>query len=259
MRIEVYLDTADTPFRVLTPPEKFDLDTKGIVDGPHELRFIAIDSSGTRSVRVVPFTVQNGPAIAVHGVSEGDTLSGSVSVLANAYGNQFGDEFEPLRMETPASVPTWAWVLFLGIIAWGAGYLALEISNHSRQTGFMSATAVAPKPVSDGANQWAALGRQVYGNNCVSCHQATGGGLPGVFPPLVNNPAVLDSDPQAHISAVINGLAGKVIDGISYAAPMPPFGSALSDEEIAAVVNHERSEWGNSAPLVTADDVAALR
>lgn len=260
MRIEVYLDNADTPFRVLTPPEKFDLDTTDIADGPHELRFVAIDDSGSKSVRLVQFTVQNGPAIAVHGVAEGDTLSGTVPLLANAYGTQFADEFEPLRMETPVSVPTWAWVLFLAIIAWGAGYLALEISNHTGVGTLTSAVgAAAPKPASGSANEWAALGEQVYGNNCVSCHQASGAGLPGVFPSLVNNPAVLDSDPQEHINAILNGMAGKVIEGVSYAATMPAFGSSLSDEEVAAVVNHERTQWGNDAPLVTSEDVAALR
>lgn len=260
MRIEVYLDKAETPFRVLTPPEKFDFDTAGIVDGPHELRFVATDNAGISSIRVVPFTVQNGPAIAVHGVTNGDTLSGSVSLLANAYGTKFADEFEPLRMETPVSVPTWAWVLFLGIVAWGAGYLALELSNRDRPVFLVPVTATAATAAGNAsAASWVALGEQVYGNNCLSCHQAAGTGLPGVFPPLVSNPAVIDADPQAHISAIINGVTGKVIDGVNYAAPMPPFGSALSDDEIAAVVNHERTQWGNDAPLVSAEDVAALR
>lgn len=40
---------------------------------------------------------------------------------------------------------------------------------------------------------------------------------------------------------------------------MPPFGAILDDADVAAVVNHERTQWGNDAPLVTEDDVAALR
>jgi cytochrome c oxidase cbb3-type subunit 2 len=40
---------------------------------------------------------------------------------------------------------------------------------------------------------------------------------------------------------------------------MPPFGPQLNDAEVAAVVNHERSSWGNGAPLVRAEDVAAVR
>lgn len=268
MRIEAYLDRADIPFQILTPPEKFELDTEALADGPHEIRFIAIDDAGTRSVRIVSFIVQNGPAIAVHGVVDGDTLSGRIPVLVNAYGTRFGDEFEPLRMETPAPVPTWAWVLFLIIIAWGAGYLALEFS-HPIQTALpvSALQTAAPSAEQESASggtaessaDWVALGNQVYGNNCVSCHQASGTGLPGVFPPLVDNPAVIDSDPTEHINAVLHGLTGKAIAGVSYASPMPPFGSILSDSEIAAVINHERSNWGNKAALVTADDVAAQR
>jgi cytochrome c oxidase cbb3-type subunit 2 len=40
---------------------------------------------------------------------------------------------------------------------------------------------------------------------------------------------------------------------------MPPFGPQLSDEQIAAVMNHERTSWGNAARTVSAADVAAVR
>jgi cytochrome c oxidase subunit 2 len=269
MRIEVFLDQAETPVQVLIPPETFELDTETLSDGPHELRFTAIDEAGTTSVRTVSFQVQNGPAIAVHGVLDGDTLSGKIPILANAYGTRFGDEFEPLRMETPAPVPTWAWVLFLIIIAWGAGYLALEFVNHIQtvlpESSVSSATPSVPSSTAvqatqeAGSTEWRTLGKQVYGNNCVSCHQADGTGLPGVFPPLVDNPAVIDNDSTEHINAILHGVSGKVIDGVSYASPMPPFGTLLNDKEIAAVVNHERSNWGNNAPLLNAEDVAARR
>jgi cytochrome c oxidase cbb3-type subunit 2 len=46
---------------------------------------------------------------------------------------------------------------------------------------------------------------------------------------------------------------------VVYTAVMPPFGPQLNDGEVAAVVNHERSSWGNDAPLVRAEDVAAVR
>jgi len=46
---------------------------------------------------------------------------------------------------------------------------------------------------------------------------------------------------------------------VAYTAAMPPFGPQLNDAEVAAVVNHERSSWGNEAPLVRAEDVAAAR
>ncbi len=265
MKIKVYLDDNPDPLQELTPPEKFEFDSEHIEDGPHQLTFKAIDDENNASTRVIAFTVQNGPAIAVHGVVEGDQISGKISVLANAYGSKVDDEFEPFRMETPAPVPTWAWVLVLIVFAWGAGYISSEI--HLRDGGASIATAKPPsnnEPAAEATDiqqdaGWAKLGEQVYGNNCASCHQITGGGMVSVFPPLVGNAAVLDDDASAHIQSILNGLSGKTIDGIAYASPMPAFASILSDDEIAAVVNHERSSWGNSARTVTADEISKLR
>ncbi len=258
MRIEVFLDDQPDPIHILTPPEKFSLDTESIQDGDHSLTFKAIDDDGDVSQRSVPFTVQNGPEIAIHGIVEGDVLTGDVSILANAYGSKIGDVFEPVRMETPTPIPTWAWVLVLCVLAWGVGYISLEL--HDRiDTVVVHKDADPASGQSAAAADDSALGDQVYGINCASCHQADGSGLSGVFPPLVDNAVVLADDPTEHIVAVLNGVVGKTIDGVVYASPMPPFGALLSDEEVAAVVNHERTQWGNSAPLVSPADVEALR
>ncbi len=102
-------------------------------------------------------------------------------------------------------------------------------------------------------------GAELYAKNCAACHQATGMGLPGAFPPLKGNAAVLDPDPTQQISAVLHGLQGVAIDGVTYPSPMPPFGAALNDHDIADIVNHERSSWGNQARHVTAEQVKSLR
>ncbi len=128
MRIDVYLDGDRDPFQTLVPPEKFQLNTTFMSDGPHQLRFIVIEDDGVASERTIRFTVQNGPSIAVHGIVDGDTVQGKISVLANAYSSKMGDEFEPLRIESPVPIPTWAWVLFLSVLAWGAGYVSLELN-----------------------------------------------------------------------------------------------------------------------------------
>lgn len=265
MRIEVYLDDSNEPFQTLTPPEKFKLDTTAISDGKHSLTFKAIEDSGDFSQRHVDFYVQNGPAIAIHGLRNKDRVAGELDILANAYSSNVGDEFEPVRMETPAPVPTWAWVLVLCVLAWGAGYLSMELTNRVNTESPPSTTSAntstgEASTASVGAGQaWAELGQQVYGNNCSSCHQADGSGLPGVFPPLKDNSVVLDADPTEHIKAVLDGVADKVIAGIAYASPMPGFGALLDDDQIAAVVNHERTQWGNDAPTITPGDVAELR
>ena len=70
---------------------------------------------------------------------------------------------------------------------------------------------------------------------------------------------MLDNDPTEHIRSILHGVSGKTIDGVSYPSPMPPFGGALSDADVADIVNHERSSWGNQASQVTADQVKTRR
>jgi cytochrome c oxidase cbb3-type subunit 2 len=104
-----------------------------------------------------------------------------------------------------------------------------------------------------------AQGATVYAAHCASCHGSDGKGVPGVFPPMKGDPVVTATDPGRHIQIVLFGLERAPINGVSYAAKMPKHKDELSDGEIAAVVNHERTSWGNSAPTVTADEVAKIR
>ena len=96
-------------------------------------------------------------------------------------------------------------------------------------------------------------------SNCAACHQATGEGLPGVFPALKGNAAVNDADATTHIRAVLHGLQGANVGDVVYASPMPPFADTLGDADIANIVNYERSAWGNRGAPVTMQQVAAER
>ena len=88
------------------------------------------------------------------------------------------------------------------------------------------------------------LGEDVYGRNCVGCHQPDGRGLTGNFPPLTGNANVQDA---AYVEDVIrNGKQGElVVDGVTYDGVMPAFGQ-LSDEEIAAVIDYVQNRLGVS-------------
>lgn len=102
-------------------------------------------------------------------------------------------------------------------------------------------------------------GAQLYTINCSACHQASGLGIASTFPSLAGDPVVNAADPTEHISTVLHGAHGRVIGGVAYPVVMPPFESALNDEQVAALVNHERSSWDNHAPAVTAEQVAKVR
>ncbi|MEP7381145.1 MAG: cbb3-type cytochrome c oxidase subunit II [Gemmatimonadota bacterium] len=105
----------------------------------------------------------------------------------------------------------------------------------------------------------AARGERIYSSNCAACHQPTGQGIAGTFPPFAGDSVVLAEDAERHIEIVLFGNSGASIGGVTYASPMPAWGALLSDEEVAAVINHERRSWGNAAPQVTVEAVAALR
>ena len=102
-------------------------------------------------------------------------------------------------------------------------------------------------------------GGQIYSAQCVACHQATGAGLPGVFPPLAGSEWVTGPDKVA-AAILLHGITGKLtVKGASYNGQMPAFKDKLSDAEIAAVLSHIRANFGNSAGKVSADVVKAER
>lgn len=102
-------------------------------------------------------------------------------------------------------------------------------------------------------------GAAVYASLCVACHQATGAGLPGVFPPLAGSEWVT-GDEETLVKIVLQGVSGKLtVKGNTYAGVMPAFKEQLGDEEVAAVTSYLRSQWGNSAPPIDAAKVASVR
>ncbi|MFK7816848.1 MAG: cytochrome-c oxidase, cbb3-type subunit III [Gammaproteobacteria bacterium] len=142
-----------------------------------------------------------------------------------------------------------------------------EVSKIHKESDITAAEIKIPKEASvKDSNEQATktndindMGKQVYQQHCAACHQSNGAGLPGVFPPLKNSEVVLADDASEHIDIVLNGLKDKVISGVSYSAPMSGFSAVLNDEEIAAVINHERTEWGNNASVISPEAVATKR
>jgi mono/diheme cytochrome c family protein len=107
-----------------------------------------------------------------------------------------------------------------------------------------------------------AQGKAVYGRTCVACHQASGLGTAGQYPPLVKSDWVNEAEPGRIIRAVLYGLSGPItVSGQSFNNTMVAWGPILSDEDIAAVITFVRGnkEWGNNAPAVTPERVKAVR
>jgi len=100
-------------------------------------------------------------------------------------------------------------------------------------------------------------GALLYINNCQSCHQSNGEGLKGAFPPLKGSKVVLNDDPKLMVDIIMNGYSGREAEGFGV---MPAVGTnnKLSAEDIAAIMNHEKTSWGNTAKKVTPDQVKKL-
>ncbi len=90
-------------------------------------------------------------------------------------------------------------------------------------------------------------GKAIYTKNCAACHQATGRGIQGAFPPLAASAFVTGA--QTEVATVL--LKGR--------GGMPDFSASLNDAQIAAVVTYARTSWGNKATPVTDAEVGTLR
>lgn len=103
-------------------------------------------------------------------------------------------------------------------------------------------------------------GGQLYGLYCSACHGADGkGATGGQFPPLAGSPWP-QGNAERSIKIVLHGLHGPVdVNGKTYNLEMPPQGAALPDDQIAAILTHVRSSWGNKAPAVSTEQVKKVR
>ena len=103
-----------------------------------------------------------------------------------------------------------------------------------------------------------AKGKVVYTTYCLSCHQADGGGVPNMNPPLIKTQYVL-GDKGRLINILLKGLNEEVeINGTTYSNNMPAH-DFLNDEDIANVLSFVRNSFGNKASLVTTAEVKKQR
>ncbi len=148
----------------------------------------------------------------------------------------------------------WLFGVFVAaMVVWGVVYIIGPSARGNPNLGdgrTLAALAAAPAGAADGA--------QLFTGKCAGCHQATGQGVAGVFPPLVASEWVTGSDTRL-VQILLHGIQGSMdVNGVTYNGLMPAWKS-LSDEEIAAIATYIRSSWGNAATVVLPDLVATER
>lgn len=101
-------------------------------------------------------------------------------------------------------------------------------------------------------------GTLIYNKYCLTCHQADGSGVSGMFPPLAGNDN-LKGPVSDLIRIVLFGKKGPVtINGRDYTQPMPPQ-KFLTDKQVADVLSFIRKKWGNISVAVPVQDVSRIR
>lgn len=98
-------------------------------------------------------------------------------------------------------------------------------------------------------------GQTLYAANCQSCHQANGEGLPGAFPSLKGSPVVDGDDLEKYVDIIMNGYDARAEFGV-----MAAVGTNMNftEHDVAAIINYERSSWGNNGKKVTPEEVKKI-
>ncbi len=153
-------------------------------------------------------------------------------------------------------------------IFFGGAYLGRYSGNFSGDG--LDPMGGAPHPVKAGAAgpggaQAAELspadrGKKIFSANCATCHQASGLGVAGQYPPLAGSEYVNGGTKRLGM-IVLKGLQGPLtVKGAQFgSAVMQPWDKTLTDAKIGDVLTYIRQEWGNKGGPVSPEGIAALR
>ena len=105
----------------------------------------------------------------------------------------------------------------------------------------------------------ATRGAKIYEQHCAQCHGEQGQGQAGAYPSLAGHRAVLQKDTTNLVQTVLYGGYPPATLGNPRPFGMPPYILTLDDKDLAAVLTHLRTQWGNHAPEVTPLEVNRIR
>lgn len=145
----------------------------------------------------------------------------------------------------------------------GATYIATDRpagpAGYGDQRGSTELSAPSMSEGQGTARDGAIDGAAVYAARCAACHQPTGAGVPGAFPPLAGSEWLAGSERRL-VALVLHGVSGPItVKGNSYNGAMPAFAAQLGDAELAALLSHLRATWGSGAGPVARETVAQVR
>ena len=143
----------------------------------------------------------------------------------------------------------------LNLVAYLQSLKQVKLPDGTPDPAFLYKKEITDVNVAPGIAVAELNGSDLYAANCMACHQQNGEGLPGAFPPIKGSKVVLDDNPEIMVAIIMNGYNAQEQYG-----EMPAVGTNanLSAEEVAAIMNHEKTSWGNNAKKVTPEQVKKL-
>ncbi len=181
------------------------------------------------------------------------------------------EKIEPIAKATPITLGVIAGIAGLAFIA-GAYFGSntgpisrlgdANVKGYGYKPDFGEGTGPGARPLTPEQQHepevWIAQGKQVYAN-CASCHQPSGVGSPGQYPPLKNSEFVIKGEKRL-VAVLHHGVAGSLtVNGQSFNGVMEPWGSSkLGPKQTAQVLSYIRNEWGNKGSIIYEDQVVAL-
>ena len=134
-----------------------------------------------------------------------------------------------------------------------------ELPQKQNQEQTEARSTPASAPTQDDAPAVLTGGAKLYDQHCAQCHGAQGQGVANAYPALAGNRAVTLPQTANLVQIVLNGGYAPATQGNPRPFGMPPFVLVLNDSEVATVLTHIRSAWGNQGSAVTALQVHRVR
>jgi mono/diheme cytochrome c family protein len=172
---------------------------------------------------------------------------------------------EPRAGLEPLSL--WLIALYGLAVFFGGAYLGRYSGDFSGDgLDPLGGAQLAKKTTAGGATTQAAeltpaeRGKKIFSANCATCHQMSGLGVAGQYPPLAGS-EIVNGGSRRPAMIVLKGLTGPVtVKGQQFgSAVMQPWEKTLNDQKIADVLTFIRQEWGNKGGPVSVEGVSALR
>jgi mono/diheme cytochrome c family protein len=173
------------------------------------------------------------------------------------------EEYNEPDQEVPepekGPIPVWlVGLIGLGIF-WAGAYL-FSFSGGFKADVFDFEPKFGVEGGAKGAPDPKVVGKALFSANCITCHQATGLGVPGQYPPLAGSEVELGDATNHLIAIVLKGLQGPVVvEGKPFNNAMQAWEAQYTDSQLASILTYVRSDWGNNAPPITADMVKQIR